>query len=347
MRIGIAFDLAPVARDDEGPDDRFEEYDKPQTIESLAQTLREEGHEVVLLGDGRELLEKVLADPPDFVWNVAEGEGVGRSREARVPAALEMLGIPYSGSDPLTMAVALEKDVAKRLVGTHGVVTPRGVCLSPETSADRFKSILEDAFSSDVGLSLILKPVFEGSSKGIRAHSLVRSFSEAAALARQLVADYHQPILVEEFIAGDEVTVGVLGNGSQAEILGAMRIRPKVRNDQFIYSLEVKRDWDDRVAYETPAQLDAAVLEGLYRSTLAAFSALGCRDVARIDFRIRGGVPYFIEANPLPGLAPDWSDLVILAKGMGVSYRELIGRILASALERTGKARPMPQGAIP
>ena len=108
MRIGIAFDLAPVDRTDDGPDDRYEEFDKPGTIEAIAAVLRSEGHEAVLLGDGPGLLRRVLDDPPDFVLNIAEGEGAGRSREARVPAVLEMLGIPYSGSDPLTLAVALD-----------------------------------------------------------------------------------------------------------------------------------------------------------------------------------------------------------------------------------------------
>ena len=134
LRIGLAFDLAPAARPTDGPDDQFEEFDKPETVEAIADVLRGEGHEVVLLGDGRSLIEKVLADPPDFVFNVAEGEGVSRSREARVPAFLEMLGIPCSGSDPLTLAVALDKTLAKRLVA-HAVELPRGITIDPEASA--------------------------------------------------------------------------------------------------------------------------------------------------------------------------------------------------------------------
>ena len=119
-------------RRSDGPDDRFEEFDKPETVEAIAEVLRGEGHEVVLLGDGREFLAQVLADPPDFVWNMAEGEGVGRCREARVPAVLEMLGIPYTGSDPLTLAAALDKDVAKRLVAsTAGVAVPERPAPSP------------------------------------------------------------------------------------------------------------------------------------------------------------------------------------------------------------------------
>ena len=114
MRVGLAFDLArfhPALRQD-GPDDRFEEFDRPETVQAIAEVIRGEGHEVVLLGDGRDFLTRVLADPPDFVFNIAEGEGVGRCRESRVPAALEMLGIPYSGSDPLTLAATLDKPIA-------------------------------------------------------------------------------------------------------------------------------------------------------------------------------------------------------------------------------------------
>lgn len=339
MRIGIAFDLAPAVgdRDRDAPDDRYEEFDKPETIQALADVLAAEGHEVALLGDGRAFLERVLEAPPDFVWNLAEGEGIGRSREARVPAVLEMLGIPYSGSDPFTLAVSLDKDAAKRLVRGADVEVPRGVSISPARPPSDIPRILAES-GLEGAETLILKPAFEGSSKGIRARCLAETPDEAVALFQTLARDYRQPILIEEFIVGDEVTVGLTGNGEGLEILGAMRIRPKVRDDRFIYSLEVKRDWDERVAYETPAQLETDVQARLLRSARSAYATLGCRDVARIDYRIRDGVPYFIEANPLPGLAPDWSDLVILARGMGVGYRELIRRIFDAALGRVGLA---------
>ncbi|MHC5544027.1 D-alanine--D-alanine ligase family protein, partial [Singulisphaera rosea] len=299
--------------------------------------------EVALLGDGRAFLEQVLAAPPDFVWNLAEGEGIGRSREARVPAVLEMLGIPYSGSDPFTLAVSLDKDAAKRLVRGADVEIPRGLSIPSERSASDIPSILADSGLGGVA-TLILKPAFEGSSKGIRARCLAETPEEAVELFKTLAHDYRQPILIEEFIAGDEVTVGLTGNGDSLQVLGAMRIRPKVRDDRFIYSLEVKRDWDERVAYETPARLEDDVQRRLLHSARSAYVALGCRDVARIDYRIRAGIPYFIEANPLPGLAPDWSDLVILARGVGLGYPELIRRILDSALARVGLATAGPAG---
>ncbi len=332
MRIGIAFDLMPAVGIGDGPDDRFEEFDKPETIEALAAILRGEGHEVVLLGDGAELLRRVLDDPPEFVWNVAEGQGVGRCREARVPAALEMLGIPYSGSDPLTLAATLDKDVARRLVAGQ-VSIPRGLLLPAETSVEDAEAMI-----GTLGVApSILKPNSEGSSKGIRSDGLADTPAQAASIFGRLACEYRQPILVEEFIRGDEVTVGVVGNGRLAEVVGTMRIVPKEPTDRFVYGIDVKRDWARRVDYEAPARLNlpAGTLES---AALSTYTALGCRDLARIDFRVRDGIPVFIEANPLPGLAPETSDLVILAAGHGIGYPDLIRLVLDAALKRVGLA---------
>ncbi|WP_435006032.1 D-alanine--D-alanine ligase family protein [Tundrisphaera lichenicola] len=346
MKIGIAFDLAPVAPalPLEGPDDRFEEFDKPETVEAIAEVIRGEGHEVVLLGDGRDFLEKVLADPPDFVFNIAEGEGVGRCREARVPAALEMLGIPYSGSDPLTLAACLDKSVAKRLVATESEVKfPRSWTFDDRRPGFS-EVVLKGIFGEYNGLkpggpasTLIFKPAFEGSSKGIRDRCIADDAEEAIAIYRRLIRDYRQPILAEEFISGDEVTVGVIGKYDRSPYaIGAMRIVPKQPDDRFVYSLEVKRDWRNRVSYEAPPDLPDPVVADLALDACYAYSALGCRDFARIDFRVRDGVPYFIEANPLPGLAPVTSDLVILAEGHGIGYADLIRMILHASLTRVG-----------
>lgn len=344
MRIGIAFDLAPAARPTDGPDDRFEEFDKPQTIDALARVLEGEGHDVVRLGDGRPFLERVLADPPDLVWNLAEGEGTGRNRESRVPAVLEMLGIPYTGSDPLTLAAALDKSVAKRLIGGGGQAVPRGVEIPPDAPAAYAEMQIRAAALHLPGTSLIVKPAFEGSSKGIRTGAVADDVAGALAIFDRLARDYAQPILIEEFIAGDEVTVGIVGNGAATEVIGAMRIRPKVPDDRFVYSIEVKRDWDERIEYETPARLPDDAAKRLVVAAMSAYMILGCRDLARIDYRIQHGIPYFIEANPLPGLAPDWSDLVILAKGVGWSYADLIRRVLHEARKRTGLTTAAPGG---
>jgi D-alanine-D-alanine ligase len=344
LRIGLAFDLVPVVLESsDGPDDRYEEYDKPETVEALADVLRGEGHEVVMLGDGRELLAKLLDDPPDLVWNLAEGEGVGRCREARVPALLEMLGIPCTGSDALTLAASLDKDVAKRLVRAVGVAVPEGLAIAPDAPREAVEALLA-GFAARVPLPWILKPAFEGSSKGIRSRCLVDSAAEAGDVLRSLRADYEQTILVEEFIAGEEVTVGLIGEGAGAEVIGTMRVVPRRDGSRFVYSIEMKRKWSENLDYEVPARLPAPISLRLERAALDAHAALGCRDVARIDFRIRDGIPCFLEANPLPGLAPGWSDLVILARGMGLDHAALIRRILDAALTRIGRAEAPARG---
>jgi D-alanine-D-alanine ligase len=335
MKIGITYDLkAELPASNDLPDDFQEEFDSPVTIEAIAAALRGLGHEVEFLGDGRELLERLLRRPPDFVFNIAEGHGVGRCREARVPAVLEMLGIPYSGSDPLTLAATLDKDCAKRLVQSAGVTVPAGSVIQPDDDPRAFLY----PFPTFESWPKIVKPAWEGSSKGIRGKSLVSgvdAFLEAVEFLRR---DHAQPILVEEFIAGDELTVGVLGT-RRPRILGIMRVHPIQPTDQFIYSLEVKRDYLRQVRYECPAQLPANILQAVTDAALTAHRVLGCRDVARIDFRLKDGIPYFLEVNPLPGLNPESSDLVILARLAGWSYEQLIESILGAAQARIAKRR--------
>jgi D-alanine-D-alanine ligase len=333
MRIGITYDLKGDLSDRPHlPDDFQEEFDSPATVEAIAQVLRELGHQVTLLGDGRELLERLLADPPDFVFNFAEGQGISRCREARVPAVLETLGIPYSGSDPLTLAATLDKDVARRLVKSAGGEIPWGCIWEPGESLEEIETYRYLPRSP-----VIVKPAWEGSSKGIRGKCVVDTPEEVIAAIEELRRNYQQPVLVEEFVAGDELTVGVIGN-DPPRVVGVMRVLPQQPEDRFVYSLEVKRDWQRRVRYECPAQLPPRRLEAVEKAALTSFRALGCRDVARIDFRLREGTPYFLEANPLPGLNPDYSDLVILARGMGWTYERLIGTVVQEAFDRHERA---------
>ncbi len=168
MKVGITYDLKSDAPPPAGaPDDYQEEFDSPVTVEAVAEVLRGMGHEVVKLGDGRELLQRLLCDPPDFVFNFAEGQGIGRSREARVPAVLEMLDIPYTGSDPLTLAVTLDKDCAKRLVESAGVKVPRSSVSEPDGDLHELE------IRGRLPYTAIVKPAWEGSSKGIRGRCVV------------------------------------------------------------------------------------------------------------------------------------------------------------------------------
>ena len=328
MKIGITFDLkADLPVSVNLPDDFQEEFDSPVTIEAIADVLRGLGHEVQLLGDGRELLERLLHDPPDFVFNIAEGQGIGRCRESRVPAVLEMLGIPYTGSDPLTLAATLDKDVAKRLVQSAGVTVPRWTVLEANHDPHLLSVLARLPYTT------IVKPAWEGSSKGIRGKCVVDRPDELVEAVSALRGAHPQPILIEEYIAGEELTVGIVGNTNPL-VIGILRVVPVQSNERFVYSLEVKRDFRRQVRYECWPRSRA---EAVADSALRVYRTLGCRDVSRIDFRLKDGIPYFLEVNPLPGLNPESSDLVILSRLAGWSYAQLIEGILRAAEERIGE----------
>ncbi len=328
MKFGITYTLKDHHFDGgKLPDDWQEELDSPVTIDAIARVLNKLGHDVVKLGDGPELVDRLRQEKPDIVFNLAEGRGVSRSREAWVPSLLESMGIRYTASDPLTCAVTLEKDYAKRLVASVGVAVPRDVVIQPGDA-------LPDPQSIKLRYPLLVKPAWEGSSKGIRLRCLVHQADELIQVVQEVRGDYAQPVLIEEFIQGEELTVGLVGNGSSLDCIGILRVVPVQPTEHFVYSLEVKRDWEKQVRYEAPPKLPAEVLKATEAAAKQAFLALGCRDLARADFRVRDGVPYFLEINPLPGLNPDYSDMVILAGLMNISYETLITRIVNAALLR-------------
>jgi D-alanine-D-alanine ligase len=327
MRIGLSYDLKEaILLQQAGCDDAFEEYDSSETVDLIAAAIEAEGHTVVMLGGGREFLGKILHEKVDFVFNIAEGRGTYRSREAQVPSILEMLDIPYSGSDPQCLAICLDKPITKKLVALAGVSTPKWRVI-----ADRQE--LRQLDSCDFPFPAIIKPAYEGSSKGIRLTSVVEDTTQAIEAIESTLEKYQQPAMMEEFILGDEVTVGITGN-SPPKVLGTMRILPKQRDSYFTYTVEVKRNYLDLVDYECPAGLEEKVLQCIEVASLKAFEALACRDFARLDFRISAqGMPYLLEINPLPGLGTH-SDLVIMAKKMGWTHRELISAVLNAALKR-------------
>ncbi len=324
MRVGLSYNVKPAQSPAHLPEDAFEEYDSEATVGHICSALSALGHEVVRLGAGPGIIDALRAHRPDIVFNIAEGEG-GRCREAHVPALLEMLGIPYVGSDPLTLCVTLDKPVAKRLVASGGFSTP---------GFRVFRSAAE--FSSEgLPYPVIVKPAFEGSSKGVRLSSRAATPAQACDMVKFVTETYHQDAIVEEFVPGPEVTVGILGNGNP-RVVGVMEIAPKkVRNEEFVYSLEVKRDWENQVEYRCPPPFAKGTIAEIERCATGIYRLLGCRDFSRIDFRIDGaGVPQFIECNPLPGLSPGYGDLPIMADRMGMSYLSLVSEILSHALSR-------------
>jgi D-alanine-D-alanine ligase len=329
VRVGLAYNVKPADLPEHLPEDAFEEYDSEATVGHIFDALSRLGHEVRRLPAGPRFLDAVRESPLDVVFNIAEGEG-GRCREAHVPAVLEMLGLPYVGSDPLTLSVTLDKPVAKKLVEHAGFPTPP------------FRTYRSEAGFTSWPLSfpVIVKPAFEGSSKGVRLSSRACDFDQAREMVRFVTETYRQEALVEAFVPGAEVTVGVLGN-DPPRVVGMMEIVPKtVRPSEFVYSLEVKRDWEKQVSYRVPPALPGPVLAKIERSALGIYNALGCLDFSRIDFRLdREGTPQFIECNPLPGLSPGYGDLPIMAERMGIPYLSLIEEILSHAVTRLGIPR--------
>lgn len=326
MRIGLAYNVKPADPAADLPEDAFEEFDSEATIGHIRDGLASLGHEVRLLPAGPGVIDRLHADRPDLVFNIAEGEG-GRCREAHLPALLEMLRIPYVGSDPLTLCVTLDKPVAKRLAASEGFPTPPFRCCR----------VPEDLEEGDLSFPVIVKPAFEGSSKGIRLASRAATIAEARKMIGFVRGTYAQDALVEEFIPGPEVTVGLVGNDAPS-VIGQMEIRPrKIPRETFVYSLEVKRDYQEQVEYLCPPSLPEETVSRIEEHAKGIYRTLGCRDFGRIDFRVdRRGVPQFLECNPLPGLSPGYGDLPILADRMGMPYISLLSEILGSALARLG-----------
>ncbi len=326
MILGLAYDLKsdilPGAAD---PDDALEEYDSAETVDCIAGALVSLKHKVVHLGGGKTFLTSVLSHRVDMVFNISEGRGNYRSREVQVPAVLEMLDIPYIGSDPACLAVCLDKPLAKHLAASAGIPTPRWHLIADRKALDSPAGFTFPAF---------VKPAWEGSSKGIGKTSRVTGFPEMEREVIRLLTLYRQPVLVEEFIQGRELTVGIVG--TPPRVMGIMEVIPRRGNDpDFFYSIDIKRDWQRQVRYQCPADLSAGLEERIVTHSLKLFKILGCRDMARIDFRLDSqGQPYFIEANPLPGLKPGHSDYPMIAQYRGIDYHTLIGSIIDSAISR-------------
>ena len=326
MRVALLHNRRPeeLAANDL-PDDAFEEYDSEETIASIAGALRGLGVEVLPVVADRRLPWRLAEGRFDFAFNIAEGAG-RRCREAVPAAVCELLGLPFTGSDALTLAVTLDKATARRVVSPD-VPVARGALI---------ESAEDEIALEALRFPVMVKPNDEGSSKGIRGDAIAYDIEGAIERSRWLRKRYHCPVLAEEFLPGAEVTVGIAGNGSQVRLLGMMEIAPSGVDGPFIYSLEVKRDYLRRVRYHVPPRLDATTLTTIERLALTAYRLLGCRDIARMDFRLdAAGQPHFLECNPLPGLNPESGDIVILSRA-ALSYERLVQNILLDAIERTG-----------
>ena len=333
MNIGLTYDLRDEYRRQGYGEEETAEFDELATVVGIESALHSLGHTTNRVGHlGALAARLVQGDRWDLVFNLAEGLH-GYGREAQVPALLEAYRIPYTLSDPLVLSLALHKGAAKRYLRDHGICTPDFEIIES----------LQDLERVALPYPLFVKPIAEGSSKGISAASKVRDRAQLRAACEHLLDRYLQPVLVERFLPGREFTVGILGSGREAQALGAMEVLLRAQAESEVYSYANKKDYERRVQYRL-AEDEAGV--AAMRMALEVWTALGGRDAGRIDLRCdEAGRVQFIEANPLAGLHPEHSDLVILGRMKGLTYAALIERIVSSAARRVPAQSGAQSGA--
>ena len=307
------------------------EFDDIDTIRAIQNALESSGFTVELFEATEDLPIRLSHNRPDIVFNIAEGLA-GRGREAQVPAILNFLGIPFTGSDETTLCIAMDKALTKRLVASYGVSTPNYLLV-------KNSDFLPNNFSlSETGpcYPVIVKPNNEGSSKGVSDLSVVSDTSGLHNVLSEKMHAYRQDMLIEEYIEGREFTVGILGNGDDLRVFPPMEI---IFNDKThgIYSYEVKRNFRQYVQYKCPPDINPGLEKEIKNTAETVYRALACRDLARMDFRLsKEGRLYFIEINPLPGMAPGYSDFPMIAEFCGMNYTTFLTNIINSALTRYG-----------
>lgn len=339
MRIGLTYDLRSEYLAAGYSEDETAEFDRPDTIEAIEGALRQLGHRPDRIGNARQLVERLArGDRWDLVFNIAEGLA-GLAREAQVPAILDVYGIAYTFSDPLVLCVCLHKGWTKLAVRDAGVPTADFAVIERPADLDRL----------DMPFPVFAKPVGEGTGKGIDARSKIADRPALVDVCCRLLAQYRQPVLVESFLPGRELTVGLLGTGDEAQVLGTLEIALLAEAEPEVYSYVNKERCEELVEYRlVSAETDEEVRRA-EAAALAAWRALGCRDAGRVDLRSDAeGRPLFLEVNPLAGLHPEHSDLPMLCTRLGMPYTELIGRIVASASRRLAQyaGRPGREAAV-
>lgn len=326
MRVGLTYDLR--AGGDGGVRESEAEYDDPETIDALVAAIAAAGHTPVRIGGLEALLRALVAGERwDLVFNIAEGRG-GFGREAQVPAVLDAYAIPYTFSDPLTLAVSLHKGMAKRLVREAGLPTAEFAVIEDP----------EDLTSLDLPFPLFAKPVAEGSGIGVSVRGRADDPATLRRIVTELLLRYGEPVLVERYLEGREYTVGVVGTGRRARVLGTLAVEPRALALASLpaYGHEEKEHYEERVRYRLVEGDEARDAETL---ALAAHRTLGCRDLSRVDVRCDSrGQAHFLEINPLPGLHPVRSDIVILARQRGLAYEALVASVLDEAGTRRARA---------
>jgi len=327
-RIGLVYDLRSDYLAMGYSESDVAEFDSEETIDALHEAIESLGYEVERIGNGWSLC-RALTDGKrwDLVFTIAEGLS-GRSREAQAPAILELYQVPYTFSDPLVCAATLDKAVAKKLVAAEGLPTPGFAVVRS----------VADIARVNLPYPLFAKPLAEGTGKGIDQHSKIENPAQLKKICSRLLNMHQQPALVETYLSGREFTVGIVGTGDKARVIGTMEIEILADGEPAIYSYLNKEECETRIRYS--ALRDPVVKQPVEELALGCYRVLECRDGGRVDIRCdQKGQPYFLEINPLAGLHPTHSDLPMIAAQEGMRYDELIDAILRSALERTKQER--------
>jgi len=338
MLIGLTYDLRADYLAAGYSAEETAEFDGVGTIDAIDSALRGLGHQTDRVGSGRQLIDHLAAGNRwDLVFNIAEGLH-GTAREAQVPAILDMYEIPYTFSDPLVLAICLHKGLTKTVVDRAGVPT------TPFFVVEK----MEDVETIDLSFPLFAKPVAEGTGKGITADSKIHDRDSLRRVCRELLTNCRQPVLVETFLQGREFTVGILGTGDDARVIGSMEIILLPTAEAEVYSFLNKSRYEEFCRYRPLCGADDPEVAQAEQVALAAHRALGCRDASRVDVRSDGQRrPHFMEINPVAGLHPKDSDLPMICGFFGMTYRELIERIVATASRRVTKTVATPHPATP
>lgn len=326
MRVGLTYDLKTdyeFAKDD--PADANAEFDHPSTIDVISAALTSNGYQVKKIGNVNRLIENIDKLDVDIVFNISEGL-FGRNRESQVPVLLEMARVPFVGADGLSLAISLDKIMAKKVFLAEGIPTPRFFEVKPGENVDGL---------DHMKFPMFVKPRFEGSSKGLSESSRVENLAELRKQVDYVTATYKQPALVEEFIPGEEFTVALLGNGEpEAMPVVQIKIDGKLKLKDKFYTFGRIRD--DSVEYVCPAPISEGLRKKLSGLAVKTYTAIECRDFGRVDFRVDArGNPFVLEINPLPSLSTE-DVFMFIAKALGISYEEMLGRIMEKALKRHG-----------
>jgi D-alanine-D-alanine ligase len=326
MRVGMTYDLRDDYLAAGFSEQETAEFDRASTVEAIEAALQKMGHEPIRIGNLQALVGELAAGNRwDLVFNIAEGL-YGFGRESQVPALLDAYRIPYVFSDPLALALTLHKGMTKHVIRDVGLPTADFAVVTSE----------DDAHAIDLPFPLFAKPIAEGTGKGVTPASKIADSSLLRTTCKRLLTEFAQPVLVETFLPGREFTVGIVGNGNETRAVGVMEVILLDHSEPDVYSYHNKEFCEELVEYR---RVDDPEARKAVEIAIASFKALGCRDAGRVDLRSDArGIPNFIEINPLAGLHPEHSDLCIVAAQHGISYQELIGKIVEAALLRTGRA---------